>query len=620
MDIEVEQITIIIHTNRPNKSKNDLLSKHIFYGYNSSYKDKFYEEFPFFTKSVRIPKDYLRRKTFDEKIMFFFNRKTFIDTLSNKNDFMRQYEIKKGGMAGDDEKYKKNAVDSSEQPENEKDDNKVIEYNLATMIELLFTTVYPSVNDNSDSFNKLIMKSGQYTLSLDGTIPKLFKSMIPSLNVEFSYIILDGKEYTVTSTCILNDIINHPEYNKLIHKLVEFKKWKIQTMNEVEMKITRIIKKIRFNITNNFDDNDKVLYEVTKNIREYNHYEPNPGIRDKVNGINKLFDKFVDITDVIDYDDINIIDKIENNLDKNRPYPLDICGNIVVGSDNEIYNTEFLREIDDKKNNKNYLFKTDKKLINDYTDDIIKNIRRILDHKYSFQVIRSLVDEYLMMMVIKRKYFDKKDTENPNDDYDVISSEIEKYFKINYTKYAELITYVSKFVAPNCVSSNRKLQCMINAFFENKDDVLENFMKEVFEKYIDDVNNTQRRSEIESSSLFTGVNSYNTENNFGKLKYEAYVSFNLISGKLTHADLSNISCEYKDEELGNNFVRGRSDKLNKSSIHVSTLIDREKMIKNSGEDAKVIGGKRKRRNTIRKKTTRCKIYSNKKKTMKCRSK
>ena len=137
-------------------------------------------------------------------------------------------------------------------------------------------------------------------------------------------------------------------------------------------------------------------------------------------------------------------------------------------------------------------------------------------------------------------------------------------------------------------------------------------MNEVFEKYIDDVNNTQRRSEIESSSLFIGVNSYNTENNFGKLKYEAYVSFNLTSGKLTYADLSNISCEYKDEELGNNFVRGRSDKLIKSSIHVSTLIDREKMIKNSGEDAKVIGGKRKRRNTMRKKTTRCKRYSNKK--------
>ena len=127
-------------------------------------------------------------------------------------------------------------------------------------------------------------------------------------------------------------------------------------------------------------------------------------------------------------------------------------------------------------------------------------------------------------------------------------------------------------------------------------------MNEVFEKYInDDVNNTQRMTEIESSSLFTGVNSYNTANNFGKLKYEAYLSFNLISGKLTHADLSNISCQYKDEELGTHFDKGRSDKLIKSTIHVSTLIDREKMIKSRSENDKVSGGKIKRRNTREKK-------------------
>ena len=138
MDIEVEQITIIIDTNRPNKSKNDLLTKHIFYGYNPSYKDNFYSEFPFFTKSVKIPKDYLRRKTFDEKIMFFFNRKTFIDTLSNKKNFHHFQETE------------------------QESEEIIINYNLSTMIELLFTMVYPSINDNNDSFNKLILKRESY--------------------------------------------------------------------------------------------------------------------------------------------------------------------------------------------------------------------------------------------------------------------------------------------------------------------------------------------------------------------------------------------------------------------------------------------------------------------------
>ena len=89
------------------------------------------------------------------------------------------------------------------------------------------------------------MKRGLYTLSLDGTVPKPFKSLIPSLNVDFSYIILDGKDYTVTSTCVLNDIVNHPEYNDMIHKIVELKKWKIQTKNEIESKMIKIIFTLR---------------------------------------------------------------------------------------------------------------------------------------------------------------------------------------------------------------------------------------------------------------------------------------------------------------------------------------------------------------------------------------
>ena len=601
MDIEVEQITIIIDTNRPNKSKNDLLTKHIFYGYNPSYKDIFYTEFPFFTKSVKIPKDYLRRKTFNEKIMFFFNRKTFIDTLSNKKNFHHFQETE------------------------QESEEIIINYNLSTMIELLFTTVYPSINDNNDSFNKLILKRESYILSLDGTVPKPFKSLIPSLNVDFSYIILDGKDYTVTSTCLLNDIVNHPEYNKMMHRIVELKKWKIQTKNEIESKMIKIKKKIRFNIDHNFDNYKKVKYELDKNKRNYSYYNSNRETEGKAHMLFTLFDKFIDIIDIIE--NIDNIDKFIEIAqdDKNRE-----------DSEENRDRVAFLDFIKSRINGK-HLPQRIRYTIDKYTIDILKDVKTRLDDKYSFQTIRSLIDEILMLLIIKLKYFDSKKSYNydnntykefvkyykidytknvgskeSTDDYDVISGEIEKYFKLNYKKYAELIDYVSEFVFPNRVTSNKKLQIMINDFFDNNNDFLEDFMNDVFEKYIkdNDVNNTQRMAEIESSSLFTGVNSYNTENNFGKLKYEAYVSFNLISGKLTQEDLSNISCEYKDEELGTYFDRSRV----KSAIHVSTLIDREKMIKNVGSEnaKKVSGGKRKTRNTRKKKTMKCKSSSRKK--------
>lgn len=541
IDIEVEQIAIIIDTNRPNNNtKNDFLTKHIFYGHNPSFKDKFYEEYPFFTRSVKIPKSELLRKTFNEKIMFFFNRKTFVDTLSKKKIF---------------EEMKQN------------DDDEVVKYNITTMIELLFTTVYPLVNDNSDSFNKLILKRSLYTMSLDGSIPNLFKSMIPSLNVDFSYITLDGKDYTVTSTCILNDIVNHPEYKKLMLKLVEIKKWKIQTVNEITAKLSNLKNKIRFNIKNNFqgkkDDDgrddgkiqyDKVLYEIVKNTRNYSYYKPNEKVIQNAEELVFLFENFIEYID------------------------------------------------DD-----------------DETTIILKDIKTQINNKYSFQVINSLIDEYLMIMIIKEKYFDHK--KSPIVENGVLSGEIEKYFKLNYTKYADLIKYVSNFVSPNRVSSNRELQSMIINFFDNEDDKLQDFMTDVFEKYVND-NNSPRNMNGFETSLFTGVNSYNTENNIGKFKYEAYVSFNLILGKLTQEDLSNISCEYKDEELGIQIDSNRTDKLIKTSIHTPTLIDREKMIKKViDKNTKVNGGRKKRRNTVesrKKNTTKLKSSSRKKNTLKKR--
>lgn len=592
MDIEVEQIAIIIETDILNKTKNDFLTKHIFYGYNSSYKKNFYEEYPFFTGSVRIPKSYLLRKSFDEKIMFFFNRKIFIETLSNKKNYSY-----------------------SENKDFKEDDNvKVVLYNLKTMIQLLFTTVYPTVNDNKDSFEQNILKRGSYTLSLDGTVPKFFKNVFPSLNVDFSYIVLDGKDYTVTSTCILNDIVNHPEYNKMIHKLVEFTKWKIQTSNEIELKMTRIRKKIQFNIEENFLDKPKIEYEFVKNMRNSNYYGPNDKLEQKIEKLTYLFDKFsfiINISDTIVKNDIaknnDSIDFIMKNIiedDNNRHAELlrhdnddnDDMRSIISRSLNtNNYITGNINDINDdiqriyEKYGSNSI-RTNRLIIDELTNDIFKDIKTVFDDKYSFQTIRSLIDEYLTMMIIKIKYFDpKKSTEN----YDVLSGEIEMYFKQNYKKYFELLQYISNFVDPNRITSNKPLQGMINDFYENKNDELEQFMTQVVHRYINDDDNVM--TEIDLQSLDTGVNSYNTENNFGKLKYEAHVSFDLILGKLTQEDLSNITCEYKDEELGVYFDSRRSDKVDEF-IHKPKLIEREKMIKIAAVP-KVNGGKKNSRKT-----------------------
>jgi hypothetical protein len=236
IDIEVEQIRIVLNTNIPSKTKVDLTKK-IFHG---SYGDTYYENYPFFTSSVKIPKRLLLQKSFDDKIKFFFNRNAFLETI----------------LLSD-------AMDTNDVKETSTDiDDTIVDYNITTMIKLLFETVYPYPNNNKDSFNMHMLKRDPFTFSLDGTIPRLFKNMIPSLNVNFTYIKLDGKDYTVTSTCLLNDIINHPGYNELIYKLVEFKKWKVQASIEIKSKLTKLTKKIQFNIDKDFGTKAKIEYEI----------------------------------------------------------------------------------------------------------------------------------------------------------------------------------------------------------------------------------------------------------------------------------------------------------------------------------------------------------------------
>ena len=290
---DVEQISILINTNIPNDNNKHYITKHIFMDYEASNAQKKNEEFPFFTSTVKFPKQILQKKTFNEKLNFFFNRKTFIDVLTNDVDYT-ELDIEDSKTLRDE----------------------ITHYNIATIIELLFTTVYPIINDNKDSFNNLIAKKVTYKLSFDGTIPKFLKKIMPSMDVNFSYIKLNGKEYTVTSTCVVNDILNHSEYNKLIYKFHDFKKWKLHTVNEIELKLSRIKNQIRYEIENNFDDEKKIRHEIDRNTKNFNRYTYSYETEKMTRDLFKSFDEFrstYNSHDMMKNILISIISRFKNN-------------------------------------------------------------------------------------------------------------------------------------------------------------------------------------------------------------------------------------------------------------------------------------------------------------------
>jgi hypothetical protein len=457
---------------------------------------------------MKIPKDVLKRMSSREKISFFFNRKFFLDTLNKYSG---------------DLQYVNGTFDEN------------ANYNIVTMIELLFTTVYPSINDNKNSFNKYVLQRSSYNITMDGSVPSIFTKFVPYLNVDFSYIKLDGKYYTVTSTCILNDILNHPTYNNLINKLTSFSKWKNNKRVKNDVDIKKIINQIYFHIDDRFVDIKHVERELERNSRS-NGYSSRTNNESKAHRLNNLFDTL-------------------------------------------------------RKNKKNLAMNVS------LTTDALKQIKSEIEGR-SFVELRKLIDEYLLILIINVNYFNSSGNRQQ-----VTTKDVEQYLKSNFKEFSEIHKDISNFVTPNCLTSNKKLQSMINDYYSNKNDVFERYMVYLYDKYINDDKPivvfpneliTLYGFNDVTDSIYTGINHYNLDKTN---VFEAYVKFDLILGKLTSDDLSNISCEFQNNQLGDMVSKHQYEVKNifltpkPSVLNIDDMIIKQKDGKNNIIDKK--GGRRK---------------------------
>ena len=123
--------------------------------------------------------------------------------------------------------------------------------NIKTMLEILFPTKFPVIND--------IQTSYEYIQNQKSTRPFWFN---PFHTHYFSYLTIGGKIYTVKKTVWLNDILNHPVYQKIFIEYRKLKKWaddKAYNMNEHDEFHPKKI------FTSNLDSN-KLFKEQTQPI------------------------------------------------------------------------------------------------------------------------------------------------------------------------------------------------------------------------------------------------------------------------------------------------------------------------------------------------------------------
>ena len=487
-----DQIKIFLDTQIPNMKEISITQSILVIDSINSY--------PYFTGWYKYEKDILLQKTYNDLIKFFFHEETFIDSF----------------------KGKEKALEST----------KYADENINIMIQTLFPTMYPIKNDNTTSHDILMKVSNtNSTFSLKGTIP-----FLPSFNNNFSYLYINKSIYTVTSTCILNDIINHPQYSKLLQDFVLFQSWRYSTKNNITQKIHRL----KLNINSILEKDYKVIQEV----------------RDEING--------------------TYIRRYTHEDEKNK-YIVDL---------HELFLLQ-LRIIDDDK----------------YFTSLQKLQNKIKENTFSitlrFVTISNYIKDFIDLSLVNNYYFIFKN------DINTVNVDTERFMELNYKEYIDFYYKVSNFNTQHRSIINKKLQTIIDNYVDKKNFHLESLLLYINDKYIKNRKNTifpidltiYNVSSIDEL-LYIGITKYNYINQ-DKLAYEVYVNFNLISGKLDNKNISYISCDYKNEILGNAYLdinKSISTVVKKPIIELKTILRIPKKNKNS-----IHGGNKHQLNSLYKK-------------------
>ena len=216
--INTEQIELSITTNKPDDDGKTIFTKSVLF-HPSINKKRFakYTEYPHISDSVLIDVKKLKSKKYVEKMDFFFNRSVFEEFMNKANDKTYQDELKSKVLKGKIEK---------------KD---ILDYNIKVMIDMLFPTAYPFINNTGNSYDRN------------------FTSKSKDLDIVFfpkySYIKNKSEVYTVTKAILLNDILNHPKYYDFIVMMFEYITW----ANNERDKISNDFNTMNMNIKKTFE-------------------------------------------------------------------------------------------------------------------------------------------------------------------------------------------------------------------------------------------------------------------------------------------------------------------------------------------------------------------------------
>ena len=480
INIIANKLKFIIDTNIPNKTEPIIFTRNILYNPASNISSKIISkktssnDFPYFNIQYKYPKSVLNNLSYDNCIDFFFDKKTFINILN--------IHI-----------IKESLIPATK----DTDIREIIDFNINTMVELLFPTKYPIINNNYDSYTRNILGLSN-GLSFKGSLG-VFEKIIPNnFRTNYSYIQVDNKNYSVVKTTILNDFLNHPGYRSMIN-----------SYNKINLK------KMESNITKNIENVFKQFFVAIDKFRKYHFFTDLKKILQKVLN-NESHEEHrirykIDVIFINEY--IKLLDEliIDNSIEES----------IISNMETLAHKTEKISMyIPTKINNK------------------IKEIKEIIDKYY---LLKHILEKHLVNGMININ-FDKKTETFIKDKYK------------NYYNFGKELLNNTKLK-----STNLDLQNMFDDFTnksDNNDSAIIHFSHymRIISQILDGKITPKDVPSIDN--LYVGLRYYDDDDEYDDV-YEVYVKIDVFSGIMN--DNINIGCHYRGEELGNYFNKNNNN-------------------------------------------------------------
>ncbi len=558
--LKIEEISIMV-LGVPKTNPIQLTSDMIIYDSKNSTVN-LTNKLPFITGSLKYNEKYLfdlSIKQFNKLLEFFFN----------VDEFKKRCNIMNGPNT---------PIETIKKKYNEN-----IEKNVEIMLTLLFPTKFPVIRNFNTSYNQFIKGESVSDISYKIGVSVNEEGMVTTGN-NYSYIKLNNGEYTITKILWLNDIFNHPIYRVFIDEYVDYIQKSGERNSNIVLAINNAIAKLatRFIKTekNNFD-----LSEYKNTIEtEYNEIFGKSDIKDKdkknkdrtqfsLDNEKKQYDDDIktlyDLLNTFGYEyignpeyiisDINNLDVINNLDDINK---LNLYEKLYNGYKQNLPNIKNkYKNGEELSNDEKNIFKNDQERIKHITNMYTRvyNIRevykRIKSNKRSSlklnpefeNKIDNIVKELRKIVIsikIKENYI--TDDNKINTKIDGEEEDVMNELKTKYKFFLDFLERINDLNFPKRFSTNETLQDMISKYSSgNETDGFSNVLTEIISIIVKNSSNSLSQDEYYN----VGVTQINP--NDDKLpKYEIYVSFDLIEGKMDDAMLEKVGCIYNGIELG----------------------------------------------------------------------